>query len=557
MKKMENTEEVLQILETYTRTKPKEIPEELENYLRFVASTGDTVFKWPQIQHLLREKLINVITEFHDTTPSIQDLPHYPNVDPFNFEAMKKMLIERMDSFRSAPFTVQRICELLTEPRKQYSRIDKFMRAVEKTILVVSCVEPKRKRNESENGESLDSTLSNGEMASSDVEVENDHAAANGNKENQEPPVKAADVDIEDVPIEKLEPEVSVLTEDNIIPEKTDKPMDTDLAEPVVVTEPETVASEKVEEPKPEEVTTGTEAALEPIQETDVREPSPSKRPIEDEADGEVEENVPKKAKINNEEPAVVEPETEPIKESEPAEAETTPVVEKISEEVVAPVVETEKKEEPKIETETVVPTEKPEEPAPEPEKIEATEPVTETPKETPIEIPTETIKEAPVETPAEAPAEIAVEAEQETKIPETTAETAVETPKETPVSEPEVPVEVAPVEPVVEEKPSEPPKAVEAPVPTETPAEVAVEPLVEATPSEPAAVVEEMAAEPVVEAAPMEDVKPIEDVPMKDDATPENKMQTDDDETAAAATAVTTAMDVDENSAGAELMDQ
>lgn len=48
---------------------------------------------------------------------------------------MKRILLDRLDAFNSAPFTVQRICELLTEPRKQYTRIDKYMRAVEKNIL--------------------------------------------------------------------------------------------------------------------------------------------------------------------------------------------------------------------------------------------------------------------------------------------------------------------------------------------------------------------------------------------------------------------------------------
>lgn len=103
----------------------------------------------------------------------ILELPQYPNVDAFNFETMKKMLIEKLDSFNSAPFTIQRICELLADPRKQYSRIDKFMRAVEKTILVVSTQEHGgRNRSESENGDSLDSAL-NGDFAS-EVNVEID-----------------------------------------------------------------------------------------------------------------------------------------------------------------------------------------------------------------------------------------------------------------------------------------------------------------------------------------------------------------------------------------------
>lgn len=45
------------------------------------------------------------------------------------------MLLERLDLFNAAPFTVQRLCELLTNPKKHYCRLDKFMRALEKTIL--------------------------------------------------------------------------------------------------------------------------------------------------------------------------------------------------------------------------------------------------------------------------------------------------------------------------------------------------------------------------------------------------------------------------------------
>lgn len=48
---------------------------------------------------------------------------------------MKTLLFERFDNFQAAPFTVQRLCELLTDPKKHYSRLDKFMRALEKNIL--------------------------------------------------------------------------------------------------------------------------------------------------------------------------------------------------------------------------------------------------------------------------------------------------------------------------------------------------------------------------------------------------------------------------------------
>ena len=47
-----------------------------------------------------------------------------------------------MDSYTGIPFTVQRLCELITEPRRHYKRIDKFMRGLEKIMLVVTTIEP-------------------------------------------------------------------------------------------------------------------------------------------------------------------------------------------------------------------------------------------------------------------------------------------------------------------------------------------------------------------------------------------------------------------------------
>lgn len=63
---MENAEEILQVLERFTKLKQKEIPRELEDYLCFVAKTGDTIFRWTNIKALYREKLIGVIKQFHE-----------------------------------------------------------------------------------------------------------------------------------------------------------------------------------------------------------------------------------------------------------------------------------------------------------------------------------------------------------------------------------------------------------------------------------------------------------------------------------------------------------
>lgn len=184
--RMENAEEVFQCLEDFTKRRPKVIPRELEDYLNFVARTGDPVYQWALIKNLFKEKLLNVITEFFETTPGL-DIPQCPNVDLFNYETMKNSLLEKIDAFVSAPFTVQRICELLTAPRKQYTRIDKFMRAFEKNILVVSTRDPgPLRRSESENGEGPEAMV-NGSDSNSDYNVDVEMEDMSSWKENADP----------------------------------------------------------------------------------------------------------------------------------------------------------------------------------------------------------------------------------------------------------------------------------------------------------------------------------------------------------------------------------
>ncbi|KAJ3896577.1 PPP4R2-domain-containing protein [Lentinula edodes] len=53
--------------------------------------------------------------------------------------ALKESIFAQLDTFDSdPPFTIQRICELCVEPKKQYKSIGKYLRAVEKSTLVTS-----------------------------------------------------------------------------------------------------------------------------------------------------------------------------------------------------------------------------------------------------------------------------------------------------------------------------------------------------------------------------------------------------------------------------------
>lgn len=69
---MENSDEILQILERFTRLKQKEIPKELEDYLQYVAKTGDTIFKWTSVKYLFREKLLSVIKHFNEDSQRLE-----------------------------------------------------------------------------------------------------------------------------------------------------------------------------------------------------------------------------------------------------------------------------------------------------------------------------------------------------------------------------------------------------------------------------------------------------------------------------------------------------
>lgn len=233
---MENAEEILHFLEDFSKRKPKVIPQELNDYLTYVARTGDPVYQWSLVKSLFKEKLLNVLTDFYETSPGIE-IPPYPNVDPFNYDIMKNSLLERLDSFTSAPFTVQRICELLTCPRKQYNRVDKFMRAVEKNILVVSTREPGIQRHpEPENGEPAEPVINGSDNNSEynvDVEMEDMSWKENSeNRPNAEPQPSSSDTHIS---VDDIEARLQA---------KQDAPMDTQ--------EKTTTQYESVTPPEPE-----------------------------------------------------------------------------------------------------------------------------------------------------------------------------------------------------------------------------------------------------------------------------------------------------------------
>ena len=133
---MEDMENVLMELSSLEKTpQVASIPACLDEYLASVASTGKAVFAWSKVKPLFRRKLELIIQEFSESCPT-ESLARQPNVDMFNFEQMKERIFEQLESYTGLPFTIQRLCELMVQPKKHYKRIDKYMRGLEKVMLV-------------------------------------------------------------------------------------------------------------------------------------------------------------------------------------------------------------------------------------------------------------------------------------------------------------------------------------------------------------------------------------------------------------------------------------
>nr|XP_037848696.1 LOW QUALITY PROTEIN: serine/threonine-protein phosphatase 4 regulatory subunit 2-like [Chlorocebus sabaeus] len=86
--------------------------------------------------------------DFRTSAPEPRGPPN-PNVQYIAFDKMKERILKVVAGFNGIPFTVRRLYELLTDPRRNYTGTDKFLRGVEKNVMVISCVYPSSEKNNS------------------------------------------------------------------------------------------------------------------------------------------------------------------------------------------------------------------------------------------------------------------------------------------------------------------------------------------------------------------------------------------------------------------------
>uniref|UniRef100_A0A3Q4B7M0 Uncharacterized protein n=1 Tax=Mola mola TaxID=94237 RepID=A0A3Q4B7M0_MOLML len=133
-------------LRDFDKKSKKEACPLLEQFLCHIAKTGETMVQWSQFKNYFLFKLEKVMDDFRASAPE-QRGPANPNVESIPFEDMKERILKIVKGYNGIPFTIQRLCELLTEPKRNYTGTDKFLRGVEKNVMVVSCVHPTSEKN--------------------------------------------------------------------------------------------------------------------------------------------------------------------------------------------------------------------------------------------------------------------------------------------------------------------------------------------------------------------------------------------------------------------------
>ncbi|CAK6963926.1 serine/threonine-protein phosphatase 4 regulatory subunit 2-like [Scomber scombrus] len=137
---------LLEALQDFEKKGKKDASPVLEQFLCHVAKTGQAMISWSQFKAYFMFKLEKIMDDFQASTPEQRGL-HNPNVEYIPFEEMKKRILKIVDGYNGIPFTIQRLCELLTDPKRNYTGTEKFLRGVEKNVMVVSCVYPTSEKN--------------------------------------------------------------------------------------------------------------------------------------------------------------------------------------------------------------------------------------------------------------------------------------------------------------------------------------------------------------------------------------------------------------------------
>ncbi|KAI8900845.1 hypothetical protein BC833DRAFT_580317 [Globomyces pollinis-pini] len=89
--------------------------------------TNQQFVDWNTLKNLLKLHIVHIL-DSHQQSITSNELP--------DLEVQKDHLLESIDEKTEIPFTIQRICELILYPNEHYKSIWKWIRGMEKVLLV-------------------------------------------------------------------------------------------------------------------------------------------------------------------------------------------------------------------------------------------------------------------------------------------------------------------------------------------------------------------------------------------------------------------------------------
>ncbi|KAG0582530.1 hypothetical protein KC19_3G066600 [Ceratodon purpureus] len=121
----------------------REFTDELRGILEVSAMTGLYWHRWDELRALLLFRLKQVLQDFYKSHMDVAVGPPRPLVTGESYQELEGRLSSGLESFTDgAPFTLQRFCEVLLNPRDRYPNLDKVALAFEKLLLVTSTIPP-------------------------------------------------------------------------------------------------------------------------------------------------------------------------------------------------------------------------------------------------------------------------------------------------------------------------------------------------------------------------------------------------------------------------------
>ena len=116
-----------------------DIPEILDGVLEQLKVCGVPFFEWADLRKLVQAKLVLVLAASQEAAPFESSIS--PRRETFESEQAK--LLSALEYFRGAPFTLQRLAEVLLAPRRAYYRDTRTLLAGCEKLLSVSSLIPR------------------------------------------------------------------------------------------------------------------------------------------------------------------------------------------------------------------------------------------------------------------------------------------------------------------------------------------------------------------------------------------------------------------------------